>query len=920
MLLYTIRFEQSIDVTANHKLKKKVVRTIKNGLFRGAELVAEELFCSFTSNLFSMEKIKQMFHDRRFWGVLISIVVMAVVAVAYFYPDDVQGNVLRQHDMQQGAAIGQEAKAYAEATGVQSRWTGALFSGMPTFQISPSYPSNSLFGWINSVMGLGLPEPANLLMMMMLGFFILLMSMKMKWYVSLIGAIAYGFSSYFIIIIGAGHLWKFITLAYVPPTIAGIVLCYRGRYLLGGAVAALFAMMQIASNHVQMTYYFMFVIVGVVVAYLVSAIRSGRMRGWLVGTATLAVAAVLAVGANLPNLYYTYEYSKESMRGGHSELARANAGGEKASAGLDRDYITQYSYAPSETFTLLIPNVKGGASNKPEKGEQKIMSLSSLDAAKDMVNSGAISSQEAAYLDYMSQYFGDPEGTNGPVYVGALIVALFVLGCVIVRGPLKWALIVLTVFSILLAFGRHFMSLTDFMIDYMPMYSKFRTVESILVIAEFTMPLLAAMALQQIFGCESGAEAWKRYRKPILWSFGVVMAFCLLGIVAPSIYGDVVVDRDRQVAAMITQSLSAQGVDSQTIQYFSLNNPRIYGAVEALRNSMIEADAMRSFLFVGAGLGVLLLYFFGKLSLCLSVVGVGIVVCCDLFMVNKRYLNTDSFLPKQLVQGEMFPLSDADRFILADTTSNYRVMDIPRFWSAAPSYHHKTIGGYHAAKLARYQDIIDRHLNPFLEGTQGDADWNVLNMLNARYIVDMTGQPMLNPEAMGNAWFVDRVDYVKGADAEMAALDALDPMRAAVADEKFRAALGTSQSVTPGDTIRLTSYAPDRLTYSSESARGGVAVFSEVYFPWGWKATVDGAPVEIGRVNYILRAINLPAGKHTVEMTFDPDSLRATTGVAYTSIIVIYLLLAGAVVLNVARKRKTIENESNAKLNAEAKE
>ena len=839
-----------------------------------------------------MEKIKRMLHDRRTWAIVGSVVALALISLIYFYPDAMQGNVLRQHDIQQGMAIGQEAKAFAEATGETSRWTNSLFSGMPTFQISPSYPSNSLFGWINTVMGLGLPEPANLLCMMMVGFFILLLAMRLRWYVALMGALAYGFSSYFIIIIGAGHIWKFITLAYIPPTIAGVVLCYRGRYLAGAAMAALFAMMQIASNHVQMSYYFLFVTIGFSIAYLCQAVKRGHVKQWGIATGALALAALLAVTANLPSLYNTYEYSKETMRGGHSELSQP--GGAKSTSGLDRDYITQYSYGTSETFSLLIPNVKGGASVKPEKGSNKILSLQTLPETAEMVGNGELSSQEAQYLEYISQYFGEPEGTNGPVYVGALIVVLFLIGCVIVRGPMKWVLLVLTVLSVLLALGRNFMFLTDLMIDYMPMYSKFRTVESILVIAEFTMPLLAAIALQQLLVRK---DVWIKHRRAILWCFGIVLGLCLIGVIFPGFYGSAISDNDRQIDAMIAQTLKGQGVDAATIQYFSLNNPRIYSAIETLRHSMVEADAMRSFIIVGAGFALLMLYFRKKLSVSVVAVLVCLLVCGDLFMVNKRYLDSASFVPEQLAAGDPFPLTEADRTILADTAMHYRVMDIPRFWQAAPSYRHKTIGGYHAAKLTRYQDLIDRHLNNFLDGTQSDADWNVLNMLNARYIVDMSGRPLFNDEAYGNAWLVGSVKYADGADAEMEALSVIDPRHEAVADAKFSDILGTSKPVSEGDTIFATSYAPNAITYHADSRNGGVAVFSEVYFPWGWSATVDGNPVEIGRVDYLLRAINLPAGSHTITMRFDPASLHNTTVAAYIAIILIYLAVAAALVM-----------------------
>lgn len=835
-----------------------------------------------------MDNLKQFLRSRGFIGTLISLVLIAVISLAYFYPDAMQGNVLRQHDTRQGLAIGHEAEAFREATGETTRWTNSLFSGMPTFQIAPSYPSDALFSWVNTLMGLGLPSPANLLAMMAVGFFILLMVMRMRWYVALIGAVAYAFSSYFIIIIGAGHIWKFVTLAYVPPTIAGVLLAYRGRYIAGGALAAFFAMMQIASNHVQMTYYFMFVIAGVAIACLIKAIRAGRTRRWLIATVTLAVAGALAFGANLPSLYNTYEYSKSTMRGGHSELSRPDAPATAASNGLDRDYITQYSYGTSETFSLLIPNVKGGASMKPEKGSNKILDLASLPEATAMIAEGKISPQEAQYLENMSQYFGEPEGTNGPVYVGALIVALFLLGCAIVRGPLKWALVILTILSILLALGRNCMWLTDLMIDYMPMYSKFRTVESILVIAEFTMPLLAAMALQKVI---TEPNAMIRFRKPLLWSFGIVLGLCLIGIIFPGFYGSAIGGNDRQIDAIITRSLAAQGYGADVQQMFSLNNPRIYDAIETLRHSMVSADALRSFLFTAAGFIVLLLFMRRKIGVAVTVTLVGLVVAGDLFTVNKRYLDSDSFVPRAFAAGDPFPMTDADRKILADTSASYRVMDIPRFWQADPSYRHKTIGGYHAAKLTRYQDLIERHLTNFLDGSQTDADWNVLDMLNARYIIDHQGEVLLNDEALGNGWLVDRVEYVDGADAEMNALGAINPAITAVADRSFESVLGSSAPTAPGDTLFLTSYAPNRLTYHAKTTHGGVAVFSEVFFPWGWKAIVDGTPTTIARVNYLLRAMRLAPGSHTIEMVFDPDSLKATTTAAYISIIIIYLAL-----------------------------
>lgn len=830
------------------------------------------------------------------------VAIIAIIAFAFFYPDASEGNQLRQHDMQQGIAIGQEAKAYAEATGEVSRWTNSLFSGMPTFQISPSYPSSGLYRWINTVMGLGLPSPSSLIAMMMVGFFILLLALKMRWYIALIGAIAYGFSSYFVIIIGAGHIWKFVTLAYIPPTIAGIVLCYRGRYLAGGALAALFAMMQIASNHIQMTYYFIFVIIGVVIAYLIDAIRSGAVRRWAIASGVLAVAAGLAVATNAPSLYLTYEYAKETMRGRHSELTVASkVGNRSASAGLDKDYITQYSYQPVETFSLVIPNIKGGSSAKPEKGRLVAMSLAELPDAQKMISEGKIDGMQQQYLGYMSQYFGDPEGTNGPVYVGALIFAFFLLGCLIVKGPMKWALVILTIFSIVLAWGRHAMTFTDIMLSIVPMYAKFRTVESILVIAEFTMPLLAVMGLQQLLRDKT---PWESYRRQLYWSFGATLVICAIGIIIPEFFGNVISENDRQIDGYITGALMEQGYDGATARQFSLQNPAIFSAVESLRLGLISSDALRSFVIVGLGFALTAAYMRRKLSLALTVGGLGIIVLGDLYTVNKRYVSHESFVPRQLTVGAPIAKTPADEAILQDTTMNYRVMDIPRFNSADPSYYHKMIGGYHAAKLTRYQDLIDCHLSKFQRGEETDADWNVVNMLNARYIVGLDGQVLRNPEAYGNAWFVDNIAYVGTPDEEMAALSQIDPRRTAIADRKFESALGKSTIAAPGDTIVETTYAPNRLTYKSHSVNGGVAVFSEVFFPWGWTATIDGEEAEIGRVNYVLRAINIPAGDHEIVMTFDPPSLHATDTLATTAIVAIYLAVIAAGILAVRRAAK----------------
>lgn len=813
---------------------------------------------------------RRLFGSKGFLHSLLGVGILLVITLVYFYPDVFEGNVLRQHDTLQGVANGQEAAAFAEATGETTRWTNSLFSGMPTFQISPSYGSSKLISTVERAYSLWLPNPANLVFIMMLGFYILMLAMRTRWYVALLGAIAYGFSSYFFIIIGAGHIWKFSTLAYVPPTIAGMILCYRGKYIGGGVLAAFFAMLQIAANHIQMTYYFLFVIVALVIAFFVEHKRANTLKKWAKATGVLAVAAALAVGANLPSLYNTYEYSKQTMRGGHSELAVASANSTKG--GLDKNYITQWSYGISETFSLLIPNIKGGATIIPTDGQNIQTSMAEVEQVKEDYQKGKIDYQTYSNLQMFPQYFGDQPMTNGPVYVGALIFALFILGLIIVKGPVKWALFAVTVLSVALSWGHNMMWLTDWFIDHFPLYNKFRTVASILVIAEFTMPLLAALALQKIV---TTPDFFKLHSKAFFGSFGISIFFCLLGMMSPSVFGSGI----SQMEADMFAEYASQGYDLSPL----------YASLQDARMAMVSADALRSFVFLVIGVALFWLYFkniLKKEALCGALL---VVVLIDMYPVDKRYLNTKSFSMKPAMAQQTIEPRPVDLQILQDTAMNYRVMDLSRFGDAMPSYFHKCIGGYHAAKLTRYQDLIDRQISK--------NNVEVLNMLNAKYLVVDDTTAHINPEALGNGWFVDKVTYVKGAQAEMAVLDTLHTAVGAVADESFRSVLGEAKAVMPGDTIIETVYKPNELHYKTISRNGGLAVFSEIYFPWGWTATVDGKEVPVGRVNYVLRALQLPAGEHTVVFRFDPQSVHTTETVAYASVALIYLALIGAFLL-----------------------
>lgn len=805
---------------------------------------------------------------------LLAVALLALTAFLFFCPDDIEGNVLQQHDIQQGIANGQEGKAFHEATGETTRWTNSLFGGMPNFQIAPSYPAGKAIGWIWNVYTLGLPSPANLLFAMMAGFFIMCLCFRFKWYNALFASIAWGFSSYFIIIIGAGHIWKFVTLAYIPPTIGGIALCYRGKYLPGAALAALFGALQLQSNHPQMSYYFLFVIFAMVVAWLCSAIREHRIRQWGMATTCVIAAGILAVGANSASLYNSYEYSKETVRGRATDLTPP-PGAE--TGGMSRSAITAWSYGIDETMSLLIPNVKGGATIKPVAGESSLLSLADTGKADEL----SLAPEELQFLSQFPQYFGNQPMTNGPVYVGAFVLLLAILALFTVNTPMKWALFAVSILAILLSWGHNFEAFTDFFIDNFPGYNKFRAVASILVIVEFTIPLLAIMAVRKMLETENYLQ---RFGIVFYTVFGLGAIVCFLGWIAPSMFGE-------PYSASEIQQLQLAGAFSNP-QYYNILN-----AIRETRLSLVSTDSLRSLAFILLGALVIFLYLRGAVkNRAVFVCMLTAVMLIDLFSVGKRYVNSENFT-RPALEDVTFNKTAADEAILKDT-SNYRVYDVQGLYSARSSYFHKTIGGYHAAKLTRYNDLLDHQIS---KGNMG-----VINMLNTKYFLSGE-QYEQNPGALGNAWLVDTISYVADADSEMAALDSLDTATAAVADAKFRETLGNAIPKSLGDTIYETSYAPNALTYSVNSAKGGIAVFSEIYFPWGWTATVDGKETQIGRVNYTLRALRVPAGRHEIRFSFDPKSVRVTNNISIASVSVIYILCAISLLLlalPVIRKRK----------------
>ena len=818
---------------------------------------------------------------------VLAVLLFAVLAFAYFFPADIEGRILYRHDASAGRGAGQEGIEYLQKTGERSRWTNALFGGMPTYQMAPSYGSTDLLTKAVNAYHLWLPENVWFVFAYLLGFYILLRAFDFRQHLAALGSIIWAFSTYFLIIIAAGHIWKVWALAYLPPMIAGIVLAYRGKYLWGLLLTAVFTAFEINANHVQMTYYYLFIILALVIAWLVEAVQQHQMARFLKATAVCVVGATIGLCINLSNLYHTWEYSKESMRG-KSELVKQNSANQ-TSSGLDRDYITQWSYGIDETWTLLIPNTKGGAS----------MPLSMNETAMKHANP-----DYASIYDQIGQYWGEQPGTSGPVYVGAFVMLLFILGLFIVKGPVKWALLAATILSIMLSWGKNFMGFTDFFLDYVPMYAKFRTVASILVIAEFTIPLLAMLALKELF---DKPELMRQRMKYVGISFLLTGVVSLLFSLMPeAFFGSFVSSSEMR---------ALQSLPPEHIQ------PLIANLTE-MRQAMFTSDALRSFYIILAGTGVLLAVAFGKLKKEYAV-GIILVLCLvDLWTVNKRYLNDEMFVPKSEREAPQ-QKTQTDELILRDETLDYRVLNLASntFNENETSYYHKSIGGYHAAKLRRYQEMIEAYINPEMQKlfravgeaagdmtqVNGDSICPVLNMLNTRYFIFPLegGQtvPIQNPYVYGNAWFVDQISYVDNANAELETVGKLNLRHQAVADAKFKTQLGEAAVQDTASVVTITSYEPNRLKYDVNTGKGGVLVFSEIYYP-GWTATVDGQPAELGRVNYILRAIHLQPGKHQVELAFFPKSVSVTETVAYIAFILLLLIVVGIAFIEYRNRKK----------------
>ena len=816
---------------------------------------------------------------------VLAVLLFVVLSFAYFFPADMEGRILYRHDSAAGAGFGQDASQYNKQTGKICRWTNSAFCGMPTYQSAPSYKSMDALHVVADAYHLWLPDYVWYLFAYLLGFYILLRAFDFRQSLAALGSVLWAFSTYFLIIIAAGHYWKVMALAYLPPMIAGIILAYRGKYLWGLVVTAIFAALEVQANHVQMTYYFLFVILAMVVAYFVDALRKHQLTHFLKASGVCAAGALIGILVNISNLYHTWEYSKESMRG-KSELVKANSANQ-TSSGLDRDYITQWSYGIDETLTLLIPNAKGGAT----------VPLTQSNTAMEKADNNY------AYIyQQLGQYWGDQPMTSGPVYVGAFVVFLFLLGLFIVKGPLKWALLAATILSVLLSWGRNFMPFTDFFLDYVPMYAKFRTVASILVIAEFTMPLLAMLALKKVIDEPDYIKSHKKY---LYISFALTAGLCLLFDICPGMF--------EYISAQERQAFAGAPADQVA---------PLFANLKEMREAVFTADCRRSLFVICAGCLLMFMYLRGKMKV-QYYIGLTLVLClADLWIVNKRYLNDEMFVEASVKDQPVRKDGSID-FILHDKSLGYRVLNLSTstFNENETSYYANSIGGYHPAKLRRYQELVDAYVHKEMGGifnavskaqgdmtkVNGDSIYPVLNMLNAKYfILPLEGGqtvPLSNPYVYGSAWMVDKVTYVDNANKELDALAKMSLRHAAVADRKFCDVLGNSNTQDGESVVTLKVYGPNHAEYDVNTTKGGVVVFSEIYYP-GWTATVDGESVEVGRVNYVLRAIKVKPGNHKVVLDFDPQTVKTTEIIAYIAYALLLLIIVLLGTRKLRRKNK----------------
>jgi hypothetical protein len=828
--------------------------------------------------------------NKNILSILAAIIAFAVITLIYFNPV-LQGKRIKQHDIEMHLGMSQEINQYREATGEQTLWTNAPFGGMPAWNISV-VPKGNLTEPFYQALKIGMPQSLGSVFICMLGFFVLLLVLDCGFWISFIGAIAYGFTSYLFIVIGAGHNAKAMAMAYMAPVIAGVLLSYKGKYLWGWLLTAFALAFEIKTGHLQITYYLALIIVILVIAELISDIKNKKLGHFFKASIGLAVAAIIGILTCSTTLYGSYEFGKETTRG-KPVLTRNE---DNQTTGLDRDYITQWSYGKGETWSLLIPNAKGGASAYIGK------------------QNPALEKADRQFKDNIAQsnaYWGDQPGTSGPVYVGAIVVFLFVLGALTVKGKLKWALLIATVLSILLSWGKNFMGFTNFFLDYIPGYDKFRAVSMTLVIAEVTMPLLGFLGLAEI---AKNPEGFKKNQKKFFIALGITAGICLLFLAAPKLFFSFLSQEEAKQFAQLSS-----GKDGSVYAAFAKQ-------LENVRIAIFRKDALRSLVFILLAAVPIFLYGKGKLKGQIAFPILAVLVLVDMFPIDKRYLNNDNFIDKSRF-SQPFTATVADQAIMADNALSFRVADITKdmFNDASTCYFHKSLGGYSGAKLRRYQDVITQYLSGELNQLRGAksaqdmmqalARQKVLNILNTKYIIyNPNAQPFPNNFAYGNAWIANDILWVNTPNEEIDAIATTDVQHTAILNKEFEGKVGGYQftdSIAPQ--ISLVDYKPNKLTYSFNSAlrqaqgpetANYLVVFSEIWTEKGWKMTIDGQEQPLLRADYLLRAAMVPAGEHEIVMEYVPKAYTTCNTVVFISSLIMILGLVAALFFTFKTKKE----------------
>jgi len=794
---------------------------------------------------------------------VVSLVIFMVAALLYFHPV-LKGEKMSQSDITQHIGMAKEVNDFRAATGDEPYWAESAFSGMPTYQIGTYFPNDYITALDKLVRFL--PRPADYLFLYFLGFYILLMAFKVNCKLAIIGSLAFGFSTYLIIIFGAGHNAKAHAIAYMPMVLAGIIWIFKKRYLLGFTVTGLATALEIKANHPQMTYYLLFAILILGIVELMDAIKKNKIPQFATQAAMIIIAMLLAVGVNSTRLMATKEYTDSSTRG-KSELTITPNGTEKeVTSGLDKEYITQYSYGISETFNLLIPRYMGGGT---------VEELSKDSETYQFVEDIAGPKQAEGFTKQVFTYWGDQPIIEAPAYIGAVIFFFFFLGVFLVRGKLKYWLVATTVFAILMSWGKNFDFLTNLFIDYVPLYNKFRAVSSFQVIAELCVPLLGVLAIKEFFSTKISNEEKQTALKKALYVTGGLVVVGLFYAISTSTF---------------------EGLrDGNYAQYEGLLD-----AVKADRESMLYADSLRSILLIGLSFGILWLFLKQKLNQTKAIIGFAVLILFDLVQVNLRYVNQDDFKSARKID-KPFVASAADIEIQKDK-SHYRVANFTGdpFQDGRTSYFHKSIGGYHAAKMGRYQDLIEFQF--------AKQNMEVFNMLNVKYFIipgkDGEVQAQQNPTANGNVWFVDNVKLVTSADEEITALDSLQTKSEVTFDTtKLKGTIDFGIQPDSLATIKLTEYSLNALKYESSSTGKQFAVFSEIYYREGWNAYINGELKPHFRVNYVLRGMSVPAGNHTIEFKFEPKVIQTGSTISLISYALLLLIPIGWFFVEKKKKR-----------------